>query len=136
LKSSLSKRTVQPEKKAGSGVCHSVRSNSSRSGSSALWTSGEWKAPLTGSEMEEIENLVAAAHNEPDVDQSRALRHLSQLILQLKPLDRQIMLSYLEELDTASIAEITGLSASCVAMKVHRIKGILAARFNKDLHHV
>jgi RNA polymerase sigma-70 factor (ECF subfamily) len=86
--------------------------------------------------LEEIENLVAAAHIEPDVDQSRALRHLSQLILQLKPLDRQIMLSYLEELDTASIAEITGLSASCVAMKVHRIKGILAARFNKDLHHV
>ena len=44
-------------------------------------------------------------------------------------LDRQVMLLYLEQLDAASIAEITGLSAANVATKVRRIKQILIERF-------
>ena len=39
------------------------------------------------------------------------------------------MISYLEELETATIAEITGLSAANVGMKIHRIKNILSSRF-------
>ena len=38
------------------------------------------------------------------------------------------MLLYLEQLDAASIAEITGLSAANVATKVSRIKQILIQR--------
>jgi RNA polymerase sigma-70 factor (ECF subfamily) len=52
------------------------------------------------------------------------------LIQRLKPLDRQVILSYLEGLDAASIGEITGLSAGNVATKIHRIKSILARRLN------
>ena len=33
--------------------------------------------------------------------------------------------------DAAGIAEITGISAGNVATKIHRIKKILASRFNK-----
>lgn len=85
--------------------------------------------------LEEIE--TAPSHfGEPNIDRHRALQHLSRLILQLKPLDRQIMISYLEEMDTASIADITGLSPANVAMKVHRIKNILARRFLEEQHHV
>jgi len=46
--------------------------------------------------LEEIEQTAPSHDREPDIDQDRALQHLSQLILKLKPLDRQIMLSYLE----------------------------------------
>ena len=47
--SSRSKRRLQTEKNAGSGVAHSVASSSARSGAWALAMSGEWKAPLTAS---------------------------------------------------------------------------------------
>jgi hypothetical protein len=40
------------------------------------------------------------------------------------------MLAYLEGLDAASTAEITGLSAVNVATKIHRIKHLLAQRMN------
>ncbi|HYO80020.1 MAG TPA: sigma-70 family RNA polymerase sigma factor, partial [Bryobacteraceae bacterium] len=71
----------------------------------------------------------------PDIDRDRALQHLSRLIHELKPLDRQIMLSYLEDLDATTIGEITGLSPAYVATKIHRIKNILARRFRGEQHH-
>jgi len=46
----------------------------------------------------------------------------------LKPLDRQIMLLYLEGERADQIADITGLSASNVSTKIHRIKRLLCRR--------
>ena len=86
--------------------------------------------------LDEIETSVPGEEHEPDLDHQRALRKLSAFIRQLKPLDRQIMLSYLEEMDAASIAEITGLSPANVAMKIHRIKSILAGRFLGEKRYV
>jgi RNA polymerase sigma-70 factor (ECF subfamily) len=86
--------------------------------------------------LEEIEPPAACKTAEPDIDRHRLLQQLSQLILSLKPLDRQIMISYLEEMDAASIADITGLSAANVAMKIHRIKRILSKRFLEEEHYV
>ncbi|MEP6715164.1 MAG: sigma-70 family RNA polymerase sigma factor [Terriglobia bacterium] len=57
------------------------------------------------------------------------------LIQQLKPLDRQVIVSYLEDMDAASIGEITGLSPANVAMKIHRIKTVLARRFHSGVSH-
>jgi RNA polymerase sigma-70 factor (ECF subfamily) len=62
--------------------------------------------------------------------QSDQIALLYVMIHQLKPLDRQVMLAYLEGLDAASTAEITGLSAGNVATKIHRIKQLLAQRLN------
>jgi RNA polymerase sigma-70 factor (ECF subfamily) len=45
------------------------------------------------------------------------------------------MVSYLEGLDAASIGEITGLSAGNVAMKIHRIKNVLARGFRQGGTH-
>jgi RNA polymerase sigma-70 factor (ECF subfamily) len=39
-------------------------------------------------------------------------------------------------MDTASIAEITGLSPANVGMKIHRIKNILSGRFQEEKRHV
>jgi RNA polymerase sigma-70 factor, ECF subfamily len=43
----------------------------------------------------------------------------------LKPLDRQVILLYLEGERAGPIAEVTGLSAANVATKIHRIKRVL-----------
>lgn len=83
--------------------------------------------------LEEIEQTVATRESAPeDVDRHRRLAQLHELIRELKPVDRQIMICWLEELDAAAIADITGLSAANVAMKVHRIKNILARRFREE----
>jgi RNA polymerase sigma-70 factor (ECF subfamily) len=83
-----------------------------------------------------IEVLEQAALNSaastPDIDRGRALEQLTRMIHELKPVDRQIMISYLEGLDMTSIAEVTGLSSANVAMKVHRIKNLLASRFRGE----
>jgi RNA polymerase sigma-70 factor (ECF subfamily) len=84
--------------------------------------------------LEELEQSPYQPEWEPDIDRGRSLERLSRLIHALKPLDRQIMLSYLEELDNASIAEITGLSPANVAMKVHRIKNVLSRRLLLEEH--
>jgi RNA polymerase sigma-70 factor, ECF subfamily len=66
-----------------------------------------------------------------EMDQRRNLERLSVLIQRLKPLDRQVIVGYLEDLDAASIGEITGLSPGNVAVRIHRIKNILARRFHQ-----
>ncbi len=66
-----------------------------------------------------------------DADRSLNLERLAALIQRLKPLDRQIIVSYLEDMDGASIAEITGLSPANVAMRIHRIKNVLARLFHQ-----
>jgi RNA polymerase sigma-70 factor (ECF subfamily) len=60
---------------------------------------------------------------------------LHELLRQLKPLDRQLMLLYLEGFDAASIGEVSGLSAGNVTTKIHRIKKILSDRAREGEHH-
>jgi RNA polymerase sigma-70 factor, ECF subfamily len=81
--------------------------------------------------LEEMEDLVDAANGPEAADRSHALGRLLALIQRLKPLDRHVILSYLEGLDAASIGEITGLSAGNAATKIHRIKNMLARQFQQ-----
>ncbi len=80
--------------------------------------------------IEELENLPDKDNSEENVGRKQALERLMELIQRLKPLDRQVILSYLEGLDAASIGDITGLSAGNVATKIHRIKSVLARRIH------
>jgi len=84
--------------------------------------------------LEELENLPDADSGQTAADRSHALDKLLQLIQRLQPLDRHVILSYLEGLDAASIGEITGLSPGNVATKIHRIKNLLARRFQQGGH--
>ena len=65
------------------------------------------------------------------IDDDRARGRLLDLVHRLKPLDRQIVLLYLEGLDAAATGEIVGLSAGNVATKIHRIKKVLADQFHE-----
>ena len=84
--------------------------------------------------LEELENLPDANSGPDAADRSQALDRLLNLIQRLKPLDRHVILSYLEGLDAVSIGEITGLSPGNVATKIHRIKSLLARRFQERGH--
>jgi RNA polymerase sigma-70 factor (ECF subfamily) len=81
--------------------------------------------------LEELEMLPDKADGQLAANQRINLERLSALIQQLKPLDRQVIVSYLEDMDAVSIGEITGLSPANVAMRIHRIKNVLARRFRE-----
>ena len=85
--------------------------------------------------FEEMERTLESVEPLTDMDRDRALRDVQQLILKLKPLDRQIIISYLEGLEAAHIADITGLTPANIGMKIHRIKKILAHRVRKEQSH-
>src|SRR5688500_16090486 len=63
------------------------------------------------------------------------LEWVARMIQQLEPLDRQVVLLYLEGMNAASISDVTGLSPANVATKVHRIKAALAKRARQGEHH-
>jgi RNA polymerase sigma-70 factor (ECF subfamily) len=85
--------------------------------------------------IEEIEAMPDSGQSELIAGEMKALERLATLIQRLKPLDRQIIVLYLEGMDAASVGEVTGLSSANVAMKVHRIKGILARWFHEGGRH-
>ncbi len=85
--------------------------------------------------IEDIETMPGTDQGELAASHSEALDRLSMLIQRLKPLDRQIIVSYLEGMDASSISEVTGLSAANVAMKVHRIKKLLRRWFDEGGLH-
>jgi RNA polymerase sigma-70 factor (ECF subfamily) len=79
--------------------------------------------------VDQLELPAESGDREDQFDRARATARLLAVIHELKPLDRQVMLLYLEDLDAPEIAEVTGMSAANVATKVHRITKVLAARF-------
>ena len=85
--------------------------------------------------LEELESMPDKNAGVPAADRRHVLERLLELIQLLKPLERQVILSYLEGLDAASIADITGISPANVATKIHRIKRILAWRFQEGGQH-
>jgi len=74
--------------------------------------------------------------NDPlrESDERLSLNRLYRLVHQLRPLDRQLMLLYLEGMDTESIGDITGASPGSVRTQIHRIKAMLARRFHAGGH--
>ncbi|HUE00027.1 MAG TPA: sigma-70 family RNA polymerase sigma factor [Bryobacteraceae bacterium] len=85
--------------------------------------------------IENVETMPGSDQGELAASQTEALERVSKLIQRLKPLDRQIIVSYLEGMDASSIGEITGLSPANIAMKVHRIKNVLRRWFGEGGPH-
>jgi RNA polymerase sigma-70 factor, ECF subfamily len=81
--------------------------------------------------LEELDRTASAEDSERLAGEREIFARLLAMVRQLKPLDRQVILSYLDGMDAASISEVTGLSESNVAVKVHRIKNILSRKFRE-----
>jgi RNA polymerase sigma-70 factor, ECF subfamily len=81
--------------------------------------------------LEQLETLPDEAQGPASSHRRMSLDRLAGLIQRLKPLDRQVIVCYLEDMDAASIGEITGLAPGSVAVRIHRIKNILAKWFHQ-----
>ena len=81
--------------------------------------------------LDELDALRDSGDAANPADRKMEFDRLLMLIQQLKPLDRQVVLMFLEGESAAGIAEVTGISAGNVATKIHRIKNILARRFKE-----
>jgi len=86
------------------------------------------KAPLVA--LDEISELIGPGDTEGEVGERALAQQLLATIHRLKPADRQVMLLYLEDLTAAEIGEVTGLSGGAVAVRIHRLKALLA-----EAHH-
>jgi RNA polymerase sigma-70 factor (ECF subfamily) len=85
--------------------------------------------------MVSLEEMPEVRTSESAAGRQQSLEQLLAMVRKLKPIDRQVILAYLEDMDAATIAEITGLSASKVATQIHRIKSILSRRFQEGVRH-
>ena len=76
-------------------------------------------------ELDALETELAFFDGEARANEQYSVSRLLDRIYRLKPLDRQVIMLYLEGEQAAAIAEVTGLSAVNVATKIHRIKKLL-----------
>lgn len=81
--------------------------------------------------LEEIEALPSSANIEAEAGEALVLAQVAALIRRLPPVDMQVIVLWLEGESAAAIAEITGLSAGAVNVRVHRIKTLLASHFQR-----
>jgi RNA polymerase sigma-70 factor (ECF subfamily) len=94
------------------------------------------RAFATFKNLEDIDEPADPKNLEEDLSREMALRELSLFIARLKPLDRQIILLYIEDIGAEEIAEITGMSRGAVGVKVHRIKQLLIKMFGPGARNV
>ena len=66
---------------------------------------------------------------EGDTAKSHAVIKIRKLVSQLKPLDAQILMLWLEGEKASEIADICGLSTGAVQVRVHRAKSLLTEQF-------
>jgi RNA polymerase sigma-70 factor (ECF subfamily) len=88
----------------------------------------------TWATLEEIEAHPAFGDGHAALEQKERVEQLATLVRALHPLDRQILLSYLDGLEPDEIAEITGLSKTNVTTKVHRVRAVLRAQLEGRKH--
>lgn len=80
-------------------------------------------------DLEILETQISPADAAPQADRQLSAAILLDLIRRLKPLDRQVILLYLEGETAGAIAEVTGISAVNAATKIHRIKRVLKQKY-------
>ena len=85
--------------------------------------------------LDEVETPRLSDEFHDRAEQRLNVERLMELVRNLRPPDRQLMLLYLEDLDAQSIGDITGMSAGHVRVQLHRIRKILAERFHGGSRH-
>jgi RNA polymerase sigma-70 factor, ECF subfamily len=104
-------------------VAHNI--GASHVGRSLRQTSGDCL------ELEAAELMSDEQADISRVERNIDLVYILTLIHRLRPLDREVMLLYLEDIEATAIGEITGLSARNVATKIHRIKALLSTQLGR-----
>ena len=80
--------------------------------------------------LEELDSMPDRSDNAEQHEKRSNADRLLKLIHRLNPVNRQLMLLYLEDTDAVTIGEVTGLSPRAVATRIHRLKSLLAKQFH------
>ena len=75
------------------------------------------------------ETLHEIADEGADHESNERLRLLQRFLAELEPLDRALLLLYLEDRSQREIAEVLGIGESNVSTKIHRLKQRLRERY-------
>jgi RNA polymerase sigma-70 factor (ECF subfamily) len=86
-------------------------------------------------DLDALEKEPGFVDGESEANQRFSISRLLEGIYRLRPLDRQIILLYLEGEQAGPIAEVTGQSAANVATKIHRIKKLLHRQLGEGTKH-
>lgn len=86
-------------------------------------------------DLDAIEQEHVAVDGEARAEVECTVSALLEKIYLLKPVDRSVMLLYLEGESAAAIAETTGTTPTNVAVKIHRIKQMLARQLGQRGTH-
>ena len=78
------------------------------------------------------DHVIEIADEQIEESLETNLNALQQFINELKPLDKALMILYLEEKPQKEIAEIMGITSTNVATKIGRIKEQLKQKFNNQ----
>lgn len=81
--------------------------------------------------LEDLDELVEPIDELRSIDEHSVRERMLNLIRELRAIDRDISLLYLEGVEAKEIAEIVGLSPGNVAQKIHRTKKILKKHFQR-----
>jgi RNA polymerase sigma-70 factor, ECF subfamily len=79
--------------------------------------------------LDELDVADPNCNAEESTERNLAIDRLMSLIRELRPLDRQLVLLFLEGVNAAEICEITGISAGNVATRIHRVKKALTTSY-------
>ena len=85
--------------------------------------------------LEELSAMPDEFEGAQLLDDSAVLERLTALMQRLKPVDRDVLLMYLEGMEAADIAAVVGISTNNVAQKVHRTKKFLKSHFLEGGNH-
>jgi RNA polymerase sigma-70 factor (ECF subfamily) len=85
-------------------------------------------------ELLPIEEAASTAAPEPPSsgEREQELRSLQRFVASLPPLDRALVLLYLDERSQKEIGEVLGISESNVSTKIHRIKRQLREQLERE----
>jgi RNA polymerase sigma-70 factor (ECF subfamily) len=83
--------------------------------------------------LDQLEQRPDPAQPDPEAEAGdrQAASRLMGLVRALAVPDRQVVLLYLEGLDANAIGEVVGLTSGAVAVKIHRLKAVLAKQFHQ-----
>lgn len=82
--------------------------------------------------LEELGDLIASADGEAVALSSLRVEALARGVRELKSLDRQLVLLFLEGFSSSETAEVTGLSETNVSTKLSRLRAALRDHLDED----
>jgi len=85
--------------------------------------------------LEELDNVPHPTDVERSANDAVLLGTIRELVQRLKPIDRDLVLLYLEGLQAVEIGEVVGISPANVAQKIHRARKYLKQQCHSGEQH-